>query len=54
MSLAEQSLSLIGMSLERVLAQLAGPDAPVAKMTEAYGRVLPMLREDAAFSELAV
>jgi len=47
----DESLSLIGKSLELVLAQLAGPDAPVAKMTEAYGRLLPVLREDPAFAE---
>lgn len=47
----EASLSLIGKSLELVLAQLAGPDAPIAKMTEAYARLLPVLREDAAFAE---
>jgi len=47
----EESLSLIGKSLELVLAQLAGPDAPVAKMTEAYGRLLPVLREDEAFAD---
>jgi phosphoglycolate phosphatase len=47
----EQSLALIGMSLELVLARLAGSNAPIAKMTEAYGRVLPLLREDAAFAE---
>jgi phosphoglycolate phosphatase len=47
----EQSLALIGMSLELVLAQLAGADAPIARMTEAYSRVLPVLREDAAFAE---
>jgi phosphoglycolate phosphatase len=47
----EQSLSLIGMSLELVLHHLAGPDAPVAKMTEAYQRVLPLLRDDTAFAD---
>ena len=47
----EQSLALIGMSLELVLAQLAGADAPIVRMTEAYRRVLPVLREDAAFAE---
>jgi phosphoglycolate phosphatase len=47
----QQSLSLIGRSLELVLAQLAGPDAPIAKMTEAYQHLLPVLREDAAFAE---
>jgi phosphoglycolate phosphatase len=44
----EQSLSLIGMSLELVLAQLAGPDAPVARMADAYKHLLPVLRENAA------
>jgi phosphoglycolate phosphatase len=47
----EQSLALIGMSLELVLAQLAGADAPIARMTEAYKRLLPVLREDIAFAE---
>lgn len=47
----EQSLSLIGMSLELVLEQLAGADAPIAQMTMAYQRVLPILREDAAFAD---
>lgn len=47
----EQSLALIGRSLELVLAQLAGPDAPIAKMTEAYKHLLPVLREDASFAE---
>jgi phosphoglycolate phosphatase len=47
----EQSLSLIGMSLELVLEQLAGADAPIAQMTMAYQRVLPMLREDTAFAD---
>ena len=43
-----QSLSLIGMSLELVLKQLAGPDAPVKRMSEAYRHLLPKLRADAA------
>lgn len=47
----EQSLALIGMSLELVLAELAGPDAPVGRMVDAYARVLPQLRDDAAFAE---
>ena len=47
----EQSLSLIGMSLELVLKQLAGADAPIAQMTMAYQRVLPILREDATFAD---
>ena len=48
---SEDSLSLIGRSLELVLAQLAGPDAPIADMVNAYGRVLPQLRADPAFAE---
>jgi phosphoglycolate phosphatase len=47
----EDSLSLIGMSLELVLLQLAGPDAPVEKMVAAYQRLLPRLRADAAFAD---
>jgi phosphoglycolate phosphatase len=47
-----ESLSLIGMSLELVLLQLAGPDAPVAAMTAAYQRLLPLLRADAALAEV--
>jgi hypothetical protein len=34
------------MSLELVLLQLAGPDAPVEKMVAAYQRLLPLLRAD--------
>jgi phosphoglycolate phosphatase len=48
----DQSLSLIGMSLELVLLQLAGPDAPVTEMAAAYQRLLPRLRADAAFAEV--
>lgn len=48
----DESLSLIGMSLELVLLQLAGPDAPVAKMAAGYQRLLPQLRADAAFAEV--
>lgn len=47
----EDSLSLIGRSLELVLAQLAGPEAPIPDMVKAYGRVLPRLRADPAFAE---
>jgi phosphoglycolate phosphatase len=45
------SLALIGRSLELVLAQLAGPHAPIADMVKAYGRMLPQLRADRAFAE---
>jgi phosphoglycolate phosphatase-like HAD superfamily hydrolase len=46
------SLSLIGKSLELVLAELAGANAPIAEMVVAYGRVLPQLRADSAFAEM--
>ncbi len=48
---SQESLSLIGKSLELVLARLAGPKAPIAEMVNAYSRVLPQLRADAAFAE---
>jgi len=48
---SEDSLALIGKSLELVLAQLAGSGAPIADMVRAYGRVLPRLRADPAFAE---
>lgn len=45
----EKSLCLIGMSLELVLLQSAGPDAPVEKMAAAYQCLLPQLRADVCF-----
>ena len=48
---ARDSLALIGRSLELVLAELAGDGAPIIRMVQAYGRVLPLLRGDAAFAE---
>jgi phosphoglycolate phosphatase len=48
----DESLSLVGMSLELVLARLAGSDAPIEKMVAAYRRVLPLLRADSAFAEV--
>jgi phosphoglycolate phosphatase len=48
----EASFALVGMSLELVLPQLAGPDAPVEKMMAAYRRVLPLLRADTAYAEV--
>ena len=48
----DESFSLVGMSLELVLLQLAGPDAPVEKMVAAYREVLPLLRADAACAEV--
>lgn len=47
----EDSLALIGMSLEIVLARLAGPDAPVQTMAETYRHLLPVLRADPSFAE---
>lgn len=47
----DESLALIGMSLEIVLARLAGADATVQDMAEAYRRLLPALRSDPAFAE---
>src|ERR1700716_1721400 len=49
--LEEESLSLIGMPLEIVLLQLAGPDAPVENMAAAYQRLLPQLRPDLSFAD---
>jgi phosphoglycolate phosphatase len=46
------SFALVGMSLELVLLQLAGPDAPVEKMVAAYREALPLLRADAAYAEV--
>jgi phosphoglycolate phosphatase len=48
----EESFSLVGMSLELVLLQLVGPDAPVEKMVATYQRLLPLLRADAAYAEV--
>lgn len=48
----DDSLALIGISLELVLLQLAGPDAPIMAMAQAYQHLLPRLRADAAFAEV--
>jgi phosphoglycolate phosphatase len=48
----EDSFALVGMSLEFVLLQLAGPDAPFEQMVAAYREVLPLLRADAAYAEV--
>jgi phosphoglycolate phosphatase len=48
----EASLALIGRSLELVLSELAGPDAPVAAMTTAYQPIVKQLRADPAFADL--
>ena len=47
----QDSLALIGRSLELVLAQFAGPEAPIDEMVKAYGRVLPQLHADPRFAE---
>jgi len=48
----EASLALIGRSLELVLAELAGPKAPIAAMTAAYQPLVKELRADPAFADL--
>jgi phosphoglycolate phosphatase len=48
----EDSFALVGMSLELVLLQLAGPDAPVEKMVAAYREMIPLLRADAVYAEV--
>lgn len=48
----QDSFALVGMSLELVLLQLAGPDAPIGRMVAAYREVLPLLRSDAAYAEV--
>jgi phosphoglycolate phosphatase len=48
----EASLALIGRSLELVLAELAGPEAPIAAMTAAYPPLVKELRADPAFADL--
>ncbi len=48
----EASLALIGRSLELVLAELAGPQAPIAAMTAAYQPMVKELRADPTFADL--
>lgn len=45
------SLSLVGKSLDVILTELAGPDAPILEMVKAYDLLLPTLRADPAFAE---
>ena len=45
------SLALVGKSLDVILADLAGPAAPVLEMVRAYDLLLPQLRADPAFAE---
>jgi phosphoglycolate phosphatase len=46
-----ESLALVGKSLDVILAQLAGPTAPIREMVRAYDLLLPQLRADPAFAE---
>ena len=45
------SLALVGKTLDLILAQLAGPVAPIRDMVKAYDLLLPQLRADPAFAE---
>ena len=45
------SLALVGKSLDVILAELAGPSAPILEMVRAYDLLLPKLRADPAFAE---
>ncbi len=45
------SLALVGKSLDVLLTQLAGPEAPILDMVRAYDLLLPQLRADSAFAE---
>lgn len=46
-----QSLALVGKSLDVILADLAGPAAPIPDMVKAYDLLLPRLRADPGFAE---
>jgi len=45
------SLALVGKSLHVILAELAGPAAPILDMIKAYDLLLPTLRADPVFAE---
>jgi phosphoglycolate phosphatase len=45
------SLALVGKSLDIILADLAGPTAPIIEMVRAYDLLLPKLRADPVFAE---
>jgi phosphoglycolate phosphatase len=49
--LPTDSLALVGKTLDLILAQLAGPTAPIRDMVKAYDLLLPQLRADPAFAE---
>jgi phosphoglycolate phosphatase len=46
------SLALVGKTLDVILAELAGPTAPIREMVKAYDLLLPQLRSDPAFAEI--
>ena len=46
-----ESLALVGKTLDIILAQLAGPAAPIRDMVRAYDLLLPQLRADSDFAE---
>src|SRR5215470_10074423 len=45
------SLALVGKSLDVILADLAGPNAPIIEMVRAYDLLLPTLRANPIFAE---
>jgi phosphoglycolate phosphatase len=49
--LPADSLALVGKTLDLILAQLAGPTAPIPDMVNAYDLLLPQLRAEPAFAE---
>jgi phosphoglycolate phosphatase len=48
----EDCLALVGKSLNVILTELVGPDAPIRDMVRAYDLLLPQLRADPAFAEI--
>jgi phosphoglycolate phosphatase len=46
-----ESLALVGKTLDIILAQLAGTAAPIRDMVKAYDLLLPQLRADPGFAE---
>ena len=46
-----ESLALVGKTLDVILAQLAGAAAPIRDMVKAYDLLLPQLRADPVFAE---
>jgi len=46
-----QILSLVGKSLDVILTELAGPEAPILDMVRAHDLLLPRLRADPSFAE---